>query len=84
MHFHSRKLHLLILGVTSLACSRLFFFLLDDPEGPNLLIVTGLAFILYLPSLAMYAALGFANPKKLLSVVLLQLVVVTSLYFGLK
>ncbi len=84
MDLDPQKLYLLILGATSLVCSKLFFFLLDDPEGPNLLIITWLAVILYLPSLAVYAALGFENSKKLLSVVLLQLTVITCLYFGLK
>jgi hypothetical protein len=46
---------LLILGITALALSRVTFSLFNDPEGPNLLIVVGLALILYLLSLTAYA-----------------------------
>jgi hypothetical protein len=48
MQFRSTKGSLLLLGVTALACSRTLFFLFHDPEGPNLLIVTVLAVILYI------------------------------------
>ncbi|HEX4799454.1 MAG TPA: hypothetical protein VFV22_02890 [Candidatus Paceibacterota bacterium] len=37
----------LILAVVSLACSRATFMLIDDPEGPNLLIVVVLAGVIY-------------------------------------
>lgn len=36
-----------MLAVISVIFSRLFFTLLDDPEGPNLLIVSVLAALLY-------------------------------------
>lgn len=48
---NSKKVQLVLLGVVSLVCSRLFFALLNDPEGPNLLIVFVLAAIIYLPGL---------------------------------
>ncbi len=37
----------IILVVTALLFSRLVFFLFADPEGPNLLVVSGLAAILF-------------------------------------
>ena len=40
-----------ILLIISFAISRLLFFLVDDPEGPNLLIVTVLAILIYVPLL---------------------------------
>lgn len=48
---NSKKVQLVLLGVVSLFFSRLFFALLNDPEGPNLLIVFALAAIIYLPGL---------------------------------
>jgi hypothetical protein len=54
MDIKSKKLSLIILGIASLVCSRVIFMFLDDPEGPNLLIVVVLAAILYTTSLAVY------------------------------
>lgn len=56
MYFKSKKISLLILGATALVCSRAMFFFIDDSEGPNLLIVTVLAIILYVLSLATYSS----------------------------
>lgn len=58
MYFKSKKISLLILAVTSVACSRATFLLFADPEGPNLLIVAVAAAIIYFLSLALY----FSNP----------------------
>lgn len=43
----SKNITLLILLALSFAISRFVFFLVDDPEGPNLLIVTVLAMIIF-------------------------------------
>lgn len=56
MYFKSKKISLLILGVTAFVCARAMFYFIDDPEGPNLLIVTVLAIILYMLSLATYSS----------------------------
>jgi len=45
---------LVILPIISLICSRTFFWLVDDPEGPNLLIVVALASIIYLFLLSVF------------------------------
>lgn len=37
----------IILGIVSLILSRLSFLLINDPEGPNLLIVTVFAIFIY-------------------------------------
>ena len=50
MNFNEKRTSLLLLGITALVCSRTLFFLFHDPEGPNLLIVTVLAVILYVTS----------------------------------
>ncbi len=44
----------IILAVVSLILSRLSFTLIDDPEGPNLLIVTVLGAIIYSLFLVIY------------------------------
>jgi len=46
--------HSAILGVVALILSRLSFVFIDDPEGPNLLIVVVLALVLYALSLVSY------------------------------
>jgi hypothetical protein len=49
-----RKVFVFILLVLSFAISRLVFFLIDDPEGPNLLIVTVLAMLIFVPLAFIY------------------------------
>lgn len=44
LHTHISNL---LLAILSLAVSRGLFYLIDDPEGPNLLIVTVLAIIIF-------------------------------------
>lgn len=81
MNLESKKSSLIILGITSLVCSRGVFFFFNDPEGPNLLIVIVLAVVLYVPSLILYRLLSFTHPKKVISVVFIQILVATALYF---
>ena len=54
MNFKSNKVILLILAIVALVCSRAVFFLINDPEGPNLLVVIGLAAVLYCVFLTVY------------------------------
>lgn len=49
-----RKVPLFILLVISFTISRFVFFLIDDPEGPNLLIVTVLAMLIFVPISLIY------------------------------
>lgn len=87
MYFKSKKISLLILGVTSAVCSRAMFFFFNDPEGPNLLVVTGMAAIIYFLSLAVYvfypSTLPFTGLKRLLVTVFIQIVIATGFYFCL-
>lgn len=54
MQLKSKKTSLVILGIVSIVCSRIIFLFINDPEGPNLLVVIGLAVILYFVFLAIY------------------------------
>lgn len=82
MYFKSKKISLLVLAATSLVCSRTLFALFNDPEGPNLLIVTVLALIVYVSSLTVYLFnLPITGLKRLLLAILIQVLLVTGLYF---
>ena len=87
MYFKSKKISLLILGLTSIACSRVMFLFFNDPEGPNLLVVMVMAAIVYFLSLLVYlfypAALPFTGLKRLLLVIFIQVILVTCFYFWL-
>lgn len=84
MYFQSKKITLLILGVIALICSRVMFVFFNDPEGPNLLVVTGMALALFFPSLLVYkfnSSMGAS--KRLLIAILIQALLATGLYFFL-
>ena len=79
-----QKIPLIVLGVTALVCSRVMFAFFNDPEGPNLLIVVVMAAVVYLVSLAgvyVLKAWPITNIKNLLLAVLVQLIVISGLYF---
>ncbi len=81
MNFISKKTSLIILGVTAVTLSRLFFYFLDDPEGPNLLIVLVLAAFLYGVSLGVHRYSRKIEPlKRLLLTVFVQALIVIGLY----
>ena len=81
----SKKASLILFGITALALSRTLLALFDDPEGPNLLVVTVLAIIVYLLSLTVFLFNPFKDSglKRFLLVILIQIVIVTGLYFYL-
>jgi len=84
MHLNSKKTPLLILGLTAFGYSRVFFSLLNDPEGPNLLIVVVLAVIVFVLSLpAYFLSSSMRALKRLLLVIATQIIMVTVLYFFL-
>ena len=81
MPWELKKTSLLLLVITALACSRALFFFFHDPEGPNLLIVTVLALILYGASFIAWRFIPATNTtKKLLFAICTQLIIVTGLY----
>lgn len=51
---YMKKAPLIILLIISFTVSRFIFFLIDDPEGPNLLIVSVLAGIIFAPLVFIY------------------------------
>ncbi len=72
-----------MLGITSIVLSRIMFALFDDTEGPNLLIVMVMAAIVYaLSSLAAHVFIpSITGKKKILSIICIQVVIVTVAYF---
>ena len=76
-----------VLGVTALACSRALFALINDPEGPNLLVVVLMAALVYAASVAGYAYLPVSKEagfKRLLTSILVQVALVAVLYLFLR
>ena len=51
----TRNISLILLAIASLGLSRIVFLFINDPEGPNLLIVAVLAAIIFAVTLALYA-----------------------------
>jgi hypothetical protein len=85
MNLNSKKISLLILGITSLVFSRVMFLFFNDPEGPNVLVVIGMAVIIYFLSLAIYLfKFSNNNSKKLLLAICIQIVITAGFYFFLK
>lgn len=82
MYFELKSTSKIILAITSFLFSRAMFVFIDDPEGPNLLIVTVLAAIVYFLSLAVYPLkTSGVNLKKILTVISIQVIIVTIIYF---
>jgi hypothetical protein len=75
-----------MLGATAIICSRLLFFFFNDPEGPNLLIVMGLAMAVFFLSSAIYifGPSEIKGLKRLSAVICIQLLSVIGLYFCVK
>ncbi len=85
MYFKSKNTSLTILGITAVVLSRIMFIFFDDPEGPNLLVVLGMALIIYFLSLITYLLGPSINGlKKLLLVIFVQIMIVVAFYFCLK
>ncbi len=86
MYFRSKKISLIVLGVTAIICSRMLFFFFNDTDGPNLLMVTGLAIAVYFLSLAAYlfGASQMKGLRRLSVVICIQVLSVIGLYFCMK
>jgi hypothetical protein len=87
MHVSSRNSSLLILAITALTCSRSVFALFHDPEGPNILVVTVLAALIYLISAAAYLSNAWpslAGLRRTLAAVFIQIGVAAFLYLALR
>ncbi len=78
------KLPLFILFVTALVCSRFFFHFLHDPEGANLIIFVGMAFVIYALSYILYIRkISTFHLKNTLLGVILQIVITLFAYLFL-
>jgi hypothetical protein len=76
----------MILGATAIICSRMLFLFFNDPEGPNLLIVTGLTMAVYFLSFVayVYSPSKMKGLKRLSVVICIQILSVIGLYFCMK
>jgi len=85
MQLKPKTVSLLILAATALACSATVLHSFRDPEGPNPLIIVGLAAIIYLLSLAFYLPRivpTLAGPSRVLAAIIVQLVVAVGVYLA--
>jgi hypothetical protein len=64
MTFKPKKITLALLALVSLVISRVLFSTVNDPEGPNLLIVVVLASAIYIVLLAIYKFVVFYKNGK--------------------
>jgi hypothetical protein len=85
IYFCKRKRTLLSSIVGSLILSRLLFFFIDDPEGPNLLVVIIMAGIIYFLSSAILHVLKpfTLGVNRVLKMFLAQVVVAVIIYSSL-
>ena len=87
MNVISKNGPLLILVITAFACSRMIFALFNDPEGPNLFVVTGMAAFLYIISAAAYISHiypSLAAFKRCSVAILIQVSIAACAYFALR
>lgn len=85
MNLTSKKASVLISGLTAIAFSRTMFVFINDPEGPNLLIVLVMAAVVYTASslIVHFATPSVFGLKRILLVIFVQIVVLGVLYFFL-
>lgn len=79
----SKKTSLLLLAITALLYSKIFFLSLKDPEGPNLLIVVGTAGVIFVLSLFVYT-LSVLNIKKFVLAISVQTLLLGTFYLLFK
>jgi hypothetical protein len=87
MHFDSKKASLVLMAITAAGCSRALFAFFHDPEGPNLLVVVGMAAIIYLISLAVYLpklSLSLTVFQRVLAGIFVQIFVAAAFYLALR
>jgi hypothetical protein len=87
MRFDSKKVSLLFLAITAIACSRTVFAFINDPEGPNLLVVLGMAAVIYVIPAIVYlsrVSMVLTTPARALAAVVLQASIATSAYLWLR
>ncbi len=81
MQLTSKKTSLLLLVISAFTCSRTLFYFFHDPEGPNLLIVTVLATLVFIASFLAWRFIPTTTAsKKLLFAICTQVLIVAGLY----
>ena len=77
----------IVLVITAFLCSRVVLVSLDDPEGPNLLVIALLALVIYfaalLPFRLVLVLTHSIGPRRILLGFLVQVVIAGVLYFAL-
>lgn len=86
IYFKSKKISLIILAVTAIICSRTVFFLFNDPEGPNPIVIAGLALAIYFLSFPAYIFSPFKikGITRLSGVICIQLLLAIGTYICFK
>jgi len=87
MYFNFTNGSLLILAITAVMCSRAMFAFFRDPEGPNLLVVTGMAAVIYLLASAVYLSNFFPSLtgyKRSSTTIFIQIFLAAGFYFCLR
>jgi hypothetical protein len=80
MNTTSKRTPLLLLAITAIAGSKILFALLNDPEGTNLLVVLGMAFIIYVISGLIYLKSSVVGGKRFWVVLAVQVLTVIVFY----
>lgn len=85
MILQPKNIQLLILILTSVVVSRTVLISLEDPEGPNLLVVGFVAMFIYLASLVLLVNRFVSEVRqKVLLLILMQVVIGIVLYYCLR
>lgn len=74
------KIEFITLGLLALVCSKVFFWLINDPEGANLLIVLIVAAFLFLASLLVYRFTRITHTQQWIAAALVQILLAIILY----
>jgi hypothetical protein len=85
MQFKSKTVPLLILALTAVVVSGAVFAFFRDQEGPNLVVVMGLAAILYLPCVAFYLSSAIRTSlRRLVGTIVVQVLIAAGVYLALR
>jgi hypothetical protein len=80
-----KRAALLALGIASLVYARMMFMFIDDPEGPNLLVVVVMAVLISSLSLGAYALIPKSSRhKKTPMVFLLQALIAIGIWICIR
>ena len=87
MPLDSRNGSLLLLAIAAFPCARAIFAFIAEPEGPNLLVVTGMAAILFVISAAGYLSNLFPSLtgfRRSVAAIIVQIIVAAGFALGLR